>query len=303
MAMAWGWPPPSSTPTASPSTWMGTAPGTDPLFALFNPPVTGETTFTGSVMVFAVRIGDDAYLLSEVLASLDAQSARLQVFDEAYEMSGDVTVPVRVVEEVGFGETCDAAHACYLGMMCGGGATCVATPEMASLCGGATVIALEPPVDTTVSETVTGTLAAGHGIIESSCGHTPGDEALFDVAVPAGAFDLIATTDLDGTGETDTLIHTRTICVDLSTEVAGGCNDDIAAMGRNVRSRIELQDVAAGTYTLFVQPFGHPPEEPVPFEVMFSLRPVLDAGATCDPAGVDNRCTGGACPADPAVCP
>jgi hypothetical protein len=144
-------------------------------------------------------------------------------------------------------------------------------------------------------------LALGHGVLEASCAHTPGTEAVFDVTVPDGSYDLIVSTDVPATGTTDTVIHVRAICSDLSTDIGSACNDDREA--GNARSLFILHGVEAGTYTVFVEPFGHPPEEDVPFGIEFGLRPLLGTGTSCDPTGRRNRCSTGACATESPICP
>jgi len=274
----------------------------DTLFMLFNGPVTAGSPWTGMTTVFAIRFGDAAALLADRLRALGAATATLQVFDEHWAVSGELTVPVRFIDEVGLGATCDDTHACVMGLRCAA-SVCEPTPAVAGACVAAIPLAVDTPTTATTSVTQTGTLAEGDGLFEASCAHTPGTESVYSVAVPSGSYDLLATTDFDGTGETDTVLYLRSVCADLLTEVAGGCSDDITSGGVNVRSALELRDVAEGTYTLFVENFGHVMDGPVPYELRVSLRPVLATGASCDPAGRNDRCAAGACAPGTSTCP
>lgn len=279
----------------------GTVP--DPLLAYFDEPPGAADSFTGVVTVFAIRVGTGAALLSERLRRLRVASARLRAFDEAFVLSADeVTVPLRTVPEVGFGEACDADHACYLGLRCSSRGKCEATPVVAAACDAAAALELPTPTDTTTSVVVSGTLTNEQGYFEGSCAHSPEVERIYDVVVPDRPVDLLATTDLAGTAGSDTVLYVRSICADLSTEVAGGCNDDISGTA-NLRSELVLRNMPAGTYALFVEYAAHPAAGGSPFELRVSLRPVLPAGASCDPAEASNRCAAGACPADTSVCP
>ena len=273
----------------------------DTLLVGFDADLAGMNPFVGVATAYVIAVRGAGAFLSQRLVDLGVTDATLTVFDDAFAMSEPLVVPVRVLEEVGLDAACGGAQSCTLGLVCEGG-RCAASPPLAAACATATAIAFDPlPETTRVSVSTTGTLEPGHGVFDSTCAHSPGDEAMFDITVPDGAFDLLATTDLEGTGMTDTVLFVRSACPDRLSETA--CNDDIAPEGQNIRSRVALRDVSAGTHTLFVGTFGHPSEVAVPFEVEVSLRPVLDVGAACDPGGVDNRCAGAPCSGETSVCP
>jgi hypothetical protein len=204
---------------------------------------------------------------------------------------------VRVLNEVGLGATCDDTNVCATGLMCTS-AVCTAPAEVTTACAGATAIAVTPPTTTTTTGSATGSLAAGTGVLMGSCGPTEGSEALYTVTVPAGSFDLIARTDLDGTMDTDTIVYVRSTCADPLTEVA--CNDDVG--GGVLGSRAEVTDASPGTYTIAVEPYGEGAADQ-PFELEVGLRPILAAGTACDPAGEMNRCAGMPCDASSMMCP
>ena len=249
-----------------------------------------------------IRYGDGAIALSDRLVGLGVSAATLVVFDDYFAKSEPLTIDVAHLEEVGLDATCDEGHGCTLGLICQA-AVCVAHPTIAALCATSTTLPIATPTTETVSEVRTGVIAGGFGTIEGSCAHSPGAEVLFDVTVPEGDFDLLATTDLDGTGATDTVLYIRSACPDRLSELANGCNDDISERPANIRSQLEFQGLSAGTYTIFVETFGHPSEVEVPYSLEVALRPVLTTGATCDPTGAHNRCALGACPSDTPVCP
>ena len=79
-----------------------------------------------------------------------------------------------------------------------------------------------------------------------------GDETIYTLTIPDGTFDLLLTTDLPGTGDTDTIVYVREVCEDSGTEV--GCNDDLEP--RMLQSEIEAFNLAGGTYSIFVERFG-----------------------------------------------
>ena len=272
----------------------------DMLIMGFNQTPTG-VDWRGVATAFAISVRGGAVYLSDRLAALRAVQARLTVFDDSYALSEEMRVPVRFLDEVGMGAACGDAARCTIGLVCQAG-RCVAGPEMAALCQRATALTIDLPMSTTTHATHSGELPAGGGLVEASCAHTPGAEALVQIAVPAGAFDLIATTDLNGTANTNTVLYVRSACADRLSEPLMGCNDDVIA-GSNARSRVELRDVAAGDYTIFVENVGHPSEDPLPYELDVALRPVLASNQACDPSEADNRCSSGACPAATSVCP
>jgi len=276
----------------------------DTLLTYFDAPVGGAESFTGVSTLFAIAVAGGGVRLNDQLRRHGVVSARLRVFDEAFALSVDeVTVPLRAIAEVGFGAVCDEDHACVLGLRCSTAGACEAEPAVAAACGAATALDIPIPTDTTTSVVRTGTITGEHGFTEGSCAHSPSIERIFDLEVPDMPVDLIASTDHAGTGSTDTVLYMRSICADLSSELTGGCNDDLASGGANIRSRITLRDVEPGPISLFVEVFRHPPDEGAPFELSVSLRPVLATGASCDPAQVDNRCAVSACPPATSVCP
>jgi len=274
----------------------------DTLFTYFDaPPAAGES-FTGVATIFVIGVRGAAALLAERLRAIGVRSARLRAFDEAFVLSAEeVTVPLRAVPEVGFGRVCDADYACYLGLRCSTAGTCEAEPAVAAACGAATALDIARPTVTTTSAMGSGTLTNEVGFTQGSCAHSPEVERIFDVTVPDMPVDLIATTDLAGSGTSDTVLYVRSICADVSTEVAGGCNDDVS--GTNFRSRVVMRNMRPGTFAVFVEFAAHPPPGGAPFDLLVSLRPVLPTGASCDPMEVNNRCAVAACPAATSVCP
>ena len=255
--------------------------------------------FTGTSTLFVIRLASGGVYLSDRLRMLGATGATLILVDEVFGESAGMSVPVRFLDEVGLGASCGADAGCTLDLECVSG-VCEAGAEIAALCETSTTLTLTAPTTETTSAGHEGQLPGGHGLIESSCAHTPGQEALFDVTVPAGDMDLIVSTDLVGSGTTDTVVYVRTACPDRLSEPTGACNDNFGGY----QSRVELRNAAAGAYTVFVVKAGHPSETPIPYEVEVSLRPVLGTGAACDPAEVTNRCSAGACPTGGAAeCP
>ncbi|WP_236516050.1 hypothetical protein [Sandaracinus amylolyticus] len=252
--------------------------------------------YDGRALVLGSEVTLAAFMRSAMVSRVV-----LRAFDSAFATSAPLEVEVEEAELVGLGEACDDEHVCRLPMTCGGDGTCTVTGPAAAVCTGATVIAIEAPTTTATTATVTGTTGAGYGHYEQGCAvgtGSRGAERAYSVVVPEGTFDLIATTDLPGTGSTDTILALRAVCPDSGTELA--CNDD-AAMS-NLQSTIEERDLAGGTYFLMVEMFGGIGSGTAPHALQVTLRPVLGAGAACDPAGVQNRCATGACPAA-AVCP
>jgi hypothetical protein len=234
-----------------------------------------------------------------------AVSLRLFTYDVYGVRSATRDVNVDVVNEVGFGASCDPVRICRSPSLCEAG-TCIASPETVALCASATALRLMAPADAAPSvETRSIALEPGVGIASGQgCEFTAdADEAVLAITVPAGRFDLVATTNLEANPEAlDTVLYVRTACENETTEVV--CDDDYAgAPDGDYRSVAEVENIAEGVYYLYVDGYA-------PFDVSTSvsleirLRSVLGSGAGCDPAGVLNRCAVGPCPAGPeARCP
>jgi hypothetical protein len=248
----------------------------------------GMASYTG-VVSFAT--------LGTRLTELSVTSATVQLVDEPFGLSEEATLEVGVYTEADYGEACSGAMVvCARPLVCTD-AVCASSPAVIAACGAATGITVATPTTTATSTMVTGSLEAGAGALEGSCGLTGGSEVVYSVVVPAGSFDLVARTDLPGTGATDTVVYVRSDCEDPTSEVA--CDDDV---GGSFGSLAEVLDAPAGTYAVVVEPFDSVAAAE-PFDLEVSLRPVLATGATCDPMGVENRCGGAACVAATMVCP
>jgi hypothetical protein len=231
-------------------------------------------------------------------ALVTAASVRVALIDEFDARSAEMTAEIADVMESGRGEPCGTDRICADAFECTA-EVCAIPAATTTACGAATAITITTGA-ATVTERVTGSIPAGDGLLLGSCGDTSGAEVLYTVTVPAGDWDLIATTANETTGAADTVVHLQSMCGDPGTEV--GCNDD-ATPGEVVASNTVVTNIEAGTYTLAVEHYG-PADAAVPFALDVSLRPVLAAGAACDPAGVMNRCVAAACPASgTAVCP
>lgn len=200
----------------------------------------------------------------------------------------------------GVGEACSATVFCAQALTCTAD-LCAASAPAVSDCAGSTALTIDTPTDMTTRTTVSGTVPAGTGSLSPGCTAGVGPEAIYTVTVPAtGTYDVIARTDLSGTGSTDTLLYLRTTCEDPTTELV--CNDDIDYDGMVYTSHIDLLDAAAGDHVIVVEQWSFfPTDARGPFQMEVSLRPVLATGAACDNAGANNRCAAGACAA--SVCP
>lgn len=252
-----------------------------------DPSVTGMTSFTTTVT--------DPFLATRLEGRMVAR-ARIVLTDATGLESAPLTVDATVVTLAAFGEMCDAMRVCRAPLVCTAG-TCQASPEATAACAAATALTL---TGTPATTSVMGMLAAGpSALFTGSCGSTMGGpEALYTVTVPAGTWDLLVSTANPGTPmDTDTVLYARRTCADPRSEAI--CVDD--DMG--LRSRFTLLDAAPATYTVFVERYGGVPAmTSITYELTATLRPVLAAGAACDPMGVMNRCSTGACPAG-GTCP
>lgn len=256
------------------------------LAGFFDMDLSGMTTFTGRA-----RFADAA------VDRAAAVTARVVAFDGVFGLSEPVEVPVGALPTVGYGEACDLATVCR-GVYTCAAAVCAATADISTLCDGATAVTVPTPTGTLESASASVTLGSGVGLLSSDCAAAEGfagTEGVFSVAVPAGAYDLIART----TRPADTILYSRTTCADLESQL--GCSDDIDGAGGNALSRLEHRDVTEGTYYFIVEVYGGFGDGTMSVGLDVSLRPVLGTGASCDDAEVDNRCATGACSA--GACP
>lgn len=256
-----------------------------------------EETDTFEVTILGAEIA-----VAGFIRDTGVTQVRMRIFDSAFSISAPVVVDVTEAEEVGPGEACGDLRLCAEGLACEE-AVCVVSPEIVAACEAATPIELPELMDTAVSTTVTGTMVAGNGLFAGSptCAQNPGSafagaEIIYTLTVPEGrTVDLNLTTAIPET-ETDTILYIRAACADATQEVA--CNDDI---DQAFRSAVALSDVAAGTYYVFVEQYGGSAAGGEAYGLNVGMRPVLDAGATCDPQGQQNRCANGPCAE--GVCP
>jgi len=234
---------------------------------------------------------------------VNCTGAGIVAFDEYYASSAERRVMFETAAVVGFGDTCDMDNICAAGLVCGAMMTCEATPAAIAACMGATVIAVPAPtgMTTTASET-TMLPATGRGTFTAPAGcvmmptATDGQERIFRIDVPAGTYDLTIRTNLPATGMTDTVLYVRGDCGDPTDNL--GCQDDVGMM--ELGSRVVVMNATEGDYYAILESYNGSGGAAT---IEASLRPVLDPGAACDPAGVQNRCAMGACPAATMMCP
>lgn len=232
-----------------------------------------------------------------------AVGLRIFAYDAFGARSATRDVTIGMVSEVGFGQACDDTRICRAPNVCEAG-TCVPSAETVALCRAAAAVTLEAPTGSTPTTSMqTVMLAPGAGIVSASmCARSAATERVLAVSVPAGTFDLVATTAVAANPpELDTVLHIRSTCENEATELV--CGDDVDFDAEDYRSLADVLDVAEGTYYVFVD--GYAAFDAVtPVSVALQLRPVLMTGAACDPMGVMNRCAAAACPTSgPAVCP
>ena len=254
----------------------------------FDADLSGMTTFTGNSRVSG---------LDELEPLAAATQVRVYLYDAFDLQSESMTFDLVAVTESGLEGPCvDGESICADAFACEE-EVCVIPAAAIDACEAATVVTLVPGT----ASVQTASIAAGDGALLASCGDTLGDEALYRVTVPAGAFDLIATTvrAANDVESVDTVVYVQSFCGDPGTEGEAGCSDDVAE--EDFRSTVELTDVAAGTYTVGVELWGGATEAST-VELAITLRPVLAAGLPCDPTGAANRCAGTECAGTPATC-
>ena len=269
---------------------------TGPFVIDFDVPQYGAS-FSNARLTMALADYEDAVATGIAAAS----SIRISVVDSFSMQSATRMIPISNATEVALGATCDATHLCAAPNECIAG-ICEVSAAVSAACADARAITLTAPIGGTPSvrsETVT-LSASGGALLSPECMGV-GDEQVFSVTVPAGASDLIVTTNVPET-MSDTVLASRTVCSDAATETA--CNDDYpGAPDGDYRSEIQLSAPGASTQTIIVNTYDVL-TAPGTIRVEFRLRPRLAPGAACDPAGVMNRCASGACPAVGApICP
>lgn len=236
--------------------------------------------------------------IAPAIVAIDAAKVRFRIINSAFAFSDPITVEIEIPGA--YGDACSTEMPCDDVFVCMG-SVCEAGSDLIAFCDGGTDLTLTAPTGPMLSRSAlqTGTISAEPGLTEglaAECVFTGGTAEVFNVTVPDGDFDLIASTEVAET-VADTVVYIRSTCADAGSQVA--CNDDADAVGP---SRAVYPEVPAGTYTVFVEQFGTPSED-LPFGVEFLLRPVLASGDACDLDEIDNRCSDGACIPGTSVCP
>jgi hypothetical protein len=250
--------------------------------------------FTNDVSEMMSFVGRDRFAAigADILDADMVTQAEVTVRDVFRAESAPMTITIG--DGIGVGGSCDDTTFCADALTCTS-MMCEASTEATTACASPTALTIATPTTTTETTTVTGSIPAGTGALAPTCTSAVGPEVTYGVTVPGGGtFDVVARTDLTGTGETDTMLYLRGDCTDPITETA--CNDDIDLEGGVYTSHMELLDAPAGDYVLIVEQWATEPTDTAgAFELEVGLRPVLASGASCDNAGVMNRCADGAC--------
>lgn len=226
-------------------------------------------------------------------------TATVVVIDDFQAESAEVTATEMTGMYADVGDACDATNVCRAGILCETAVCTIPAPVLA-VCDAATTLALTPGTPATTVVTV----PTGDGVITNTDGGCTDSlvagEALVDITLPTGTWDLVANTAGAMTADTDTVLFLVRTCGDTGSQVA--CTDD-EETGTIESSLLEVSALTAGDYTLVVEVYGGA-DAATPVNLSVSLLEVLATGATCDPAGVANRCATGVCPATgTAVCP
>ena len=183
----------------------------------------------------------------------------LRVFDAQFAVSNLLMVQAADAAIVGVGATCDTLHLCAGGLTCTTG-SCAALPAATTECAAAIDLPITTPtVGTPTMAAAAGTTTAGTGVFAASCAATAGKEVIYHITIPAGTYDLALTTGPGTATTSDTVLYIRSACVDATTELMGGCNDDIAGPGSpmpNFRSALTITSIPPGEYYIFVEAFG-----------------------------------------------
>ena len=284
----------------------GSASDADVLGGRFDRPVTAATRFTETATI--------ALTPTEHAAVSTATTAHVVVVDRGGTTS-ETSLSAAVVSGtvVGPGGMCSPTNVCAGELVCAADMTCQPAADRIAACAAASALVIPMPMGTATTGRAATVIETGAGLFTAQCvvGSTGGREGIFRITVPAGAWDLLVTTDGPGTAgtdplEPDTVLYLRGVCADASAASAPmeWCHDDIET-GVNQRSAFEILDVAPADLFAFVELYGGsaPLDGGARVELSATLRPVLGSGADCDPTGDENRCAMAACPVATARCP
>jgi hypothetical protein len=232
-------------------------------------------------------------------AGVNCTQFGLRLYDQQFAFSNELRVAVLDAAIVGNGAACDPSHLCAPGLACTVG-NCSVTAAATSLCNAAMPITIATPTTAATSTVVSGHVAMATGTFNGSCGMSTGAANIWTLTVPAGTYDLALTTATSGTGAmVDSVLYVRSSCVDQTTELPMGCNDDISQT--DTRSALHFQNIAAGTYSIFVTSYGA--NSAFAYGLSVTLTPVLPSGSTCDPTMTNYRCAIGTCGSASHTCP
>lgn len=280
----------------------------DSLSGAFARSVHGATSFVERVRIPLADVNVVARVGS-------ATAVYVRVMDDPGSLSEtDATAPIVGGTIARRGEGCDATHVCSDELLCAPGTlTCEPTPSRRDACALAVPIPVATPTTTATHGSGMGVLVEGAGYFtfQGPCGEsdntdTTGTESLFTVTVPDGIdVDLILDTEEPGTPtNADTVVYVRSDCAEPLSSMRSWCNDDDPDDSSTYLSRLVMENVAAGTYTVFVEPWlAVQPSTTLRFELRATLRPVLPTGSSCDPTEANDRCAGDRCSPTARTCP
>ena len=196
--------------------------------------VLGQTAF-GPLVVYSV----DG--LFDLLPS--TASARVSLLDAVGLASGPVRASFAAVPLRALGQGCDPAG---LADLCQGELACTGAVCQVPAGAPAACAAAQPIV---ASGMLAGTLPPGPGVFEGRCAFSRGlGDAVYRLSLPQAADVSISTDPAPSDPALDTVIYLRRTCTDPASQLA--CNDDLGP--GNVHSQLQLLNLAAGDYFLFV---------------------------------------------------
>lgn len=260
-----------------------------------------------------VQIGSE-YQGSVSLDTAPAGVAALQVraIDSAGVRSAtSIETALPLGTAVGSGAACDSDRGprlCLGELECTEG-TCTPSALVTATCERAQGVTPTLQANGTLTAHVPVTIDAGPGQLRypfTTCGtsssapRTQGDEAILLVEFPdTGTYDVFITT--GGMTVLDTILYTRTVCVDPGS--SSYCHDDNDYANDDLYSSLTLMNQSAATplYVIAELWDGLTTGTSASFDVDFLLRPVRASGESCDSAHVADRCAGAPCVA--GVCP
>jgi hypothetical protein len=209
--------------------------------------------------------------------------------------TGDIGVSITFDNLIAAGAACNpTTDHCVSGNSCydpagGTSGTCLTDAQIiGAICAAAPTILPNVPKNGTLPKT-------GTGHFDGSCAFDPNqhfEEDLYKFTLAARS-EVTLSTD-NGTTAFDSLLYVEEGCAN-NAEPANACHDDVDGGAGNFKSTVVVK-LDAGNYTAVVDRGFTPGQDevdPTPYQLTYTVKPVVAAGGVCDPTGTANVCDDG----------